>query len=124
MISIDCPICGSKVDGEAEYDLSVNLQDHVRENHSKILLCDLSKADGKKACKPSRSGEMEKVPYERRMSEEAHRSKGVQYPGEDVMMSVRCPVCGDTVLGHAYEDFSFNLAEHMKWSHDVRKSRR
>jgi hypothetical protein len=118
-----CPLCNQRVNGEGETELSLNLQAHMASAHDFKEICQLEDAEAlgnKGACAPSASGELADLPYGERRVEEAHRPEGILFPGEDVMESVRCPVCGNVLLGHAFDDLSHNLAKHMNSAHSVR----
>lgn len=119
-----CPICNDALEGEGENDLSLNLQEHFALRHGFKGLCDLSEAPAPAgaACIPSESGELADLPYGERRVKEAHRPEGQVLPGEDVMESVRCPLCGQTVFGHAFDDLSYNLAKHLNFDHAVKVS--
>jgi hypothetical protein len=120
MVTVSCPICREDVRGYDENDLSANLQGHMVKEHKLKDTCDLNDGSGsERACKPSASGEMANLPYEKRMRVEEHAPPADQFLGEDVMQTVRCPVCGDTILGHTAEDLSFNLEEHIASAHRI-----
>ncbi len=121
---VRCPICSERLFGEGENDLSFNLQEHMSSVHGFEDLCNLEVTEGgvarAGACKETPSGELANLSYDERRIVEAHRPEGVVFPGEDIMQSVRCPVCGEIVLGHASDDLSRNLAKHMDSVHEVK----
>ena len=116
-----CPICNDPLEGEGENDLSINLQNHFASRHGYTGMCDLrSKATGGTACLESESGKLADLPYGERRIREGHRLEEPVRPGEDVMESVRCPLCGATMFGHAFDDLSYNLAKHLNYEHRVK----
>ncbi len=118
MVQVACPICREWIDGASEDALSARLQEHMVKTHELKGTCDLEKTSAK-VCKTSKSGKLASVPFEKRMEEEGHRPEGLQFTGEDMAETVRCPICGETILGGAGEDLSFNLEEHMVAAHKI-----
>jgi len=121
-MNIMCPICNEVVRGEGENDLSLNLQNHFMTRHGYTELCDLKGGDEETACQRSGSGDLADLQYDERILRESHGSEESIHPGEDVMQSVRCPLCGKTVFGHVCDDLSYNLAKHMNFNHRVKTS--
>ncbi|MDD1771244.1 MAG: hypothetical protein LUO79_09200 [Methanomassiliicoccales archaeon] len=122
MVTVACPECRTVVTGKSEDELSWALQEHMIDKHALKNACDLDVASSKRACKPSTSDELASRSFEERMGTEAHSPKGLKHGGEDVAESVRCPVCGETVLGGAEEDLSFNLESHYRKTHKWKES--
>jgi hypothetical protein len=116
-----CPICNDPLEGEGENDLSLNLQEHFAVRHGYTGLCDL-KGGQAASCERSESGRLADLPYGERRIREAHRLEEPVHPGEDVMESVRCPMCGKAVFGHASDDLSYGLASHLSREHRVKVS--
>lgn len=117
-----CPICNDVLEGEGENDLSLNLQKHFASRHGYTDLCDLKGGTGRNACKRSESGGLADLPYDERRIREGHHPEEAVHPGEDVMQSVRCPLCGIAVFGHAFDDLSYNLGKHLNYEHGVKIS--
>ena len=117
-----CPICNDELEGEGENDLSLNLQEHFASRHGYTGLCDLKGGTEGTACKRSESGILADLPYDERRIREGHHREEAVHPGEDVMQSVRCPLCGTAVFGHAFDDLSYNLGKHLNYEHRVRIS--
>ena len=97
--------------------MSLRLQEHMVGTHGLRDTCDLERTEN--ACKPSKSGKLAGVEFEKRMEIEGHRPEGLQFSGEDMAETVRCPICGETILGGAGEDLSFNLEEHLTGVHEL-----
>jgi predicted small metal-binding protein len=117
MVTVACPECRTVVKGSSEDELSLALQEHMVETHKLKNVCDLEQVRSKKACKPSTSEELASEDFTERIETEAHSKKGLRHGGEDVTESVRCPVCGETILGGAEEDLSFYLESHYRKMH-------
>ena len=117
MVTVACPECRTVVKGKSEDELSWALQEHMVEKHKLKDTCDLVVEPSKRACKPSTSDELASESFQERMETEAHAPKGLKHGGEDVAESVRCPVCGETILGGAEEDLSFHLESHYRKMH-------
>lgn len=125
MVTVDCPICRTTISGMGEAELSENLQAHMIREHALEGACNLGAASGaEEACLPSASGELADAPYQRRMDVEANPPPRMEFVGEDAMQTVRCPVCGETVMGHTGEDLSGNLRAHAKSEHGIVPVRR
>ncbi len=119
-----CPICSERIDGTGENDLSLKLQEHLNSAHDFTELCSLrpeSGFGGEKQCEPSSSGALADATYSRERVIEWHANPAERMPGEDVMESVRCPICGETIYGNASDDLSYNLSDHMDKVHDVQR---
>lgn len=119
---VRCPICSEWVEGEGENDLSLNLQAHMASEHGFKSLCRMESTPrilAENECRETPSGELASLTYGERQVIEPHREEGQVFPGEDVMESVRCPVCGRVLLGHAEDDLSYNLARHLNFTHEV-----
>ena len=121
-MKVMCPICNDELKGESENDLSLSLQEHFASRHGYTDLCDLRGSTGEAACQRSESGALADLPYDERRIKEAHRPGEQVRPGEDVMQSVRCPLCATTVFGHAFDDLSYGLAKHLNYEHRVKVS--
>lgn len=117
MVTVACPECFTVVMGKSEDELSLALQEHMFDKHALRNVCDLSVVSSERACKPSTSDELASESFEDRIGKEAHGPHGLKHGGEDVAESVRCPVCGETILGGAEEDLSFNLESHYRKMH-------
>jgi hypothetical protein len=126
MVMVKCPICNENVTGEGENDLSFNLQEHLYVAHDFKTLCQLEDRSGlpsSKGCRPSVSDEEGDLPYGVRTEVEGHLPPEQRVPpGEDVEESVRCPVCGETLFGHAFDDLSYNLSDHMVRNHNLKRT--
>jgi len=118
-----CPICNDALEGDGENELSMNLQEHFALRHGYKNLCDLRVEPAVEgACRRTESGELADLSYgERRVLEAHHQVRPVQ-PGEDVMESVRCPLCGQVLFGHAFDDLSYNLSKHLNFDHALKVS--
>ncbi len=121
MVTVACPECRTVVKGKSEDELSWALQQHMVEKHKLKNVCDLNAVRTKNACKPSTSGELASENFQERMETEAHSPGGLKHGGEDVTESVRCPICGETILGGAEEDLSFYLESHYRKMHKWKK---
>jgi predicted small metal-binding protein len=121
VLEVMCPICNITIAGRSENELSSRFQRHMVEEHALRSACDLDNADSSLAtvCKPPLDKERAKEPYEDVLSMEGDKKGGPSIPGEDVSQSIRCPMCGQTILGHDMNDLSFYLKEHMKQEHDI-----
>jgi len=117
MVQVACPICREWIEGRTEDALSLHLQEHMVGTHDLKDTCALEGTA--RACKPSKSGKLADVDFEKRMEIEGHRAEGLQFSGEDMAETVRCPICGETILGGAGEDLSFNLEEHLTSVHKL-----
>lgn len=117
-----CPICNDSLEGEGENELSLNLQEHFATRHGYTGMCDLRGGTGANACQASESGSLADLSYGERRIWEGHGLERPVQPGEDVMESVRCPLCGTVVFGHAFDDLSYNLAKHLNYEHKVKVS--
>jgi len=84
-------------------------------------ICDLSAPSPGLAtvCKTPLNKEGAKLPYSDELAREGDRKGGPTIPGEDVAQSIRCPVCGETILGHDLNDLTFYLEKHMKQEHNI-----
>ncbi len=123
LVSVMCPICSRRISGTGENDLSIKLQEHLNSAHDFTELCSLRQTSDseEKQCKPSSSGALADLNYADERAIEGHASPSSRTPGEDVMESVRCPICGVTIYGHAPDDLSYNLSAHMERKHDIRR---
>ncbi|KQM11184.1 hypothetical protein AOA80_09880 [Methanomassiliicoccales archaeon RumEn M1] len=121
-MKVICPICNDELEGEGENDLSLDLQQHFASRHGYTGLCDLRGGAEGAPCKRSESGDLADLPYDERLIREGHSREAAVRPGEDVMQSVRCPLCGTTVFGHAFDDLSYGLAKHLNYEHRVKVS--
>ncbi len=126
LVMVTCPICNELVKGTGENDLSMRLQAHMLDVHDITNLCKFEGRDRPSwgpECKPTVSGDRAGLTYDDRMITEGHENEDDRpAPGEDMMESVRCPVCGETIFGHASEDLSYNLSYHMLQAHDIKRS--
>jgi ribosomal protein S27E len=125
-LEVMCPICRSVIAGPTENELSLRLQRHMVEEHELTGACDMgSPSPGiARVCRPSSSGKAADRPYAERIGSEGDRKGGPAVPGEDVAQSVRCPVCGETLLGHDLNDLTFYLEKHLREAHRLKRSRR
>jgi endogenous inhibitor of DNA gyrase (YacG/DUF329 family) len=121
VLEVYCPICKKMIAGFSESDISYRFQRHMIEEHEMMGVCDLSAPSPGLAsvCKVPFDSERARKPYGDVLVEEGDRKGGPTIPGEDVAQSIRCPVCGETVLGHDINDLSFYLEKHMKQEHKL-----
>lgn len=121
VLEVQCPICHRVVAGFSENELSSRFQRHMVDEHGLMGICDLGAPSPGLAsvCKPPLDVEHSKLPYGDELVREGDKRGGPSIPGEDVPQSIRCPVCGETVLGHDINDLTFYLEKHMKQEHDV-----
>jgi predicted small metal-binding protein len=121
LLEVMCPICDHIIAGHSEDELSSRLQSHMVKEHRLRGACDLDAPSSGLAtvCRPPLDKERAKKPYEDVLSSEGDKKGGPSIPGEDVFQSVRCPTCGQTILGHDINDLSFYMGEHMKQEHDI-----
>ena len=126
VMEVQCPICHKAVVGFSEADLSSSFQRHMVDEHELMGVCDLGSPSPGLAsvCKPPLDRERAMRPYGDVLSEEGDRRGGPSIPGEDVAQSIRCPVCGETVLGHDVNDLTFYLVRHMRQEHDVKRAKK
>lgn len=125
MTDVRCPICNQTVTGEGITDLSAHLQAHMRDVHQITDLCDLkcgtaAPGHGTDPWTMVRDEDLSPLSYEDEAIREAHGPVERRLPGEDVPQAVRCPFCGEMVRGFAFDDFSYNLAKHVNFVHDVK----
>jgi predicted small metal-binding protein len=121
VLEVMCPICHRIIAGFSEDELSSGFQKHMVEEHGLMGICDLSAPSPGLAsvCKPPLKKEGAKLPYSDELVREGDRKGGPTIPGEDVAQSIRCPVCGETILGHDLNDLTFYLEKHMKQEHNI-----
>ncbi len=119
MIEVQCPICDENMKGEGEFDLSINLQEHMRRAHD---FKDLAKIEAGKCpdARPCAEG-LGSLSYDERTIIESHGPLSMRQVGEDITESVRCPLCGYVVHGDEPPDLSYNLSAHMASEHDVKR---
>jgi uncharacterized C2H2 Zn-finger protein len=125
MTDVLCPICNKMISGEGIVDLSLNLQEHMSDVHEmKGMLCDL----GSRKAQPGygmdpwtevREEDLDPLPFEEEAIKEWHGPLERRLPGEDVPQAVRCPFCGEMVRGFALDDFSYKLAKHVNFAHQI-----
>lgn len=139
---VQCPLCSQRIEGASEDELTNHLQEHMIVEHGLDDICVTKSYEGSEisverrtaGCDPDATGEEKEVymgrevslsdlPYEVKAETAAHAGSS-RPPGEDIMESVRCPVCGIRVTGHAEDDLSFNLEAHTTRDHGMRKKAR
>ncbi len=121
VLEVMCPICRRTIAGFSENELSSAFQRHMVDEHGLMGICDLrSPSPGlASVCKAPLDKERARQPYSDELISEGDKKGGPTIPGEDVAQSIRCPVCGETILGHDINDLTFYLEKHMKQEHDV-----
>jgi uncharacterized C2H2 Zn-finger protein len=125
LTDVRCPICNQTISGEGIVDLSLNLQAHMGDVHEVKGLCDL----GSRSATPGhgtdpwtevREEDLSPLSFEDEAIKESHGPVERRLPGEDVPQAVRCPFCGEMVRGFAFDDFSYNLAKHVNFAHQIK----
>jgi cytochrome c-type biogenesis protein CcmH/NrfF len=116
MVELRCPICNEEIVGESENDLSFNLYGHMSQVHEIKDLCKLEGRPGplEGHGAPITDEDLANYTYAEKSIIESHRPPEERYPGEDIPESVRCPFCREVVRGYASDDFSYNLAMHVR----------
>jgi hypothetical protein len=120
-----CPLCNQNIAGGGIFDLSQNLQAHMRDVHKLKELYDLetptaAPGHGTNDWTVVREEDLSPLSYQDEAIKESHGPVEDRLPGEDVPQAVRCPFCGEMVRGFAFDDFSYNLAKHVNFTHALK----